>query len=216
MAMAMSAETEFSRSVPPVHAEDAAVDESFDRHIIARLLLHAVAESKQLGEPVVNRLGLDGERLNAAAQFVHMDLFLDPSLAARAEEDEEEVMVRQILLENRSGPREVSEWLAYVVARRGMEPNHLWEDLGLAERPDLTKLLLRHFAPLACKNTRNMRWKRFLYRSLCEAEGFSMCPSPTCDACAEFHICYSGDSAEAVMARNNRAFNEAAAAEEKH
>ncbi len=206
--MAMSAETELPRSTPPVSTAGAAGDESFDRHIIGRLLLHAIAESKQLGASLESRLGLGGARLSAAAQFVHMDIFLDPS-SAEAVEDEEEVMIREILLQNCSGPKEVSEWLAYVVARRGMEPNHLWEDLGLAERPDLTKLLLRHFAPLACKNTRNMRWKRFLYRSLCEAEGFSMCPSPTCDACSEFHICYGDESGESVMARNNRAFNEA-------
>jgi nitrogen fixation protein NifQ len=208
MATAMPAEAHLSRGADSVPHAGAAAEESFDRHVIGRLLLHAVAEAKRLGEPVERRLGLDRDRLNAAAQFVHMDLFLDPSLEPHAEEDEEEVMVRQILLQNCSGPRQVSEWLAYVVARRGMEPNHLWEDLGLAERPDLTKLLLRHFAPLATKNTRNMRWKRFLYRSLCEAEGFSMCPSPTCDACSEFHICYGDESGEAVLARNNRAFNE--------
>ena len=211
MGTAWPAEALSSGSADSAPHTDAAADESFDRHIIGRLLLHAAAEAKRLGDSVENRLGLDGERLSAAAQFVHMDLFLDLSSTAHAEEDEEEVMVRQILLQNCSGPSEVSEWLAFVVARRGMEPNHLWEDLGLAERPDLTKLLLRHFAPLASKNTRNMRWKRFLYRSLCEAEGFSMCPSPTCDACTEFHICYGDESGESVMARNNRAFNEAMA-----
>jgi nitrogen fixation protein NifQ len=204
----MLADDHYQSSAAPVSAAGAAADESFDRHIIGRLLLHAIAESKQLGSSIESRLGLDGERLSAAAEFVHMDLFLTPSETAHAEEDEEEAMIRQILLQNCSGPQQVSEWLAYVVARRGMEPNHLWEDLGLAERPDLTKLLLRHFAPLACKNTRNMRWKRFLYRSLCEAEGFSMCPSPTCDACSEFHICYGDESGESVMARNNRAYNE--------
>jgi nitrogen fixation protein NifQ len=204
----MLADDHYQSSAAPVSAAGAAADESFDRHIIGRLLLHAIAESKQLGSSIESRLGLDGERLSAAAEFVHMDLFLTPSETAHAEEDEEEAMIRQILLQNCSGPQQISEWLAYVVARRGMEPNHLWEDLGLAERPDLTKLLLRHFAPLACKNTRNMRWKRFLYRSLCEAEGFSMCPSPTCDACSEFHICYGDESGESVMARNNRAYNE--------
>jgi len=208
MALAMPAETYLSRGVEPASTGGAA-DESFDRHIIGRLLLHALAEAKRLGVSVESRLGLSGERLSAAAQLVHTDLFLDLSSGPFAEEDEEEVMIRQLLLQNCSGPGAVSEWLAYVIARRGMESNHLWEDLGLAERPDLTKLLLRHFAPLASKNTRNMRWKRFLYRSLCEAEGFSMCPSPTCDACSEFHICYSDDSGESVMARNNRAFNEA-------
>ncbi len=204
----MLADDHHQSSAAPVSTAGTAADESFDRHIIGRVLLHAIAESKQLGSSVASRLGLDGERLSAAAEFVHMDFFVTPSEAARAEEDEEEVMIRQILLQNCSGPQQVSEWLAYVVARRGMEPNHLWEDLGLAERPDLTKLLLRHFAPLASKNTRNMRWKRFLYRSLCEAEGFSMCPSPTCDACSEFHICYGDESGESIMARNNRAYNE--------
>jgi len=198
-----------SRGAAPVFSGSAAADESFDRHIIGRLILHAAAEAKRLGSSIGGRLGLDQEQLAAAAQFLHIDVFFDPSAELPFQEDEEEVMIRQILLSNCSGPGEISKWLAHVIARRGMEPNHLWEDLGLAERPDLTKLLLRHFTPLACKNTRNMRWKRFLYRSLCEAEGFSMCPSPTCDACSEFHICYSDDSGESVMARNNRAFNEA-------
>ncbi len=209
MATAMPADAHLARGAAPVYSGGTAADDSFDRHIIGRLLLHAAAEAKRLGGSIESRLGLDRDRLNAAVQFVHMDPFLSASSEPSLPEDDEEVMVRQILLQNCSGPPDVSEWLAYVVARRGMEPNHLWEDLGLAERPDLTKLLLRHFAPLATKNTRNMRWKRFLYRSLCEAEGFSMCPSPTCDACSEFHICYGDESGESVLARNNRAFNEA-------
>ncbi len=184
------------------------VEDSFDRHIIGRLLLHGIAEAHRLGKPMENVIGLRPSLLNAAAEYVHMDLFLSPSAPSSEEEDEEEVMVRQVLLQNCSGPDDVSEWLAFIIARRGMEPNHLWEDMGLAERSDLTKLLLRHFAPLASKNTRNMRWKRFLYRSLCEAEGFTMCPSPTCDSCGEFNICYGDESGEAVMARNNREFNE--------
>jgi nitrogen fixation protein NifQ len=167
-------------------------------------LLHGLAEAHHLSKSAEKVLGLRPNLLNAAAAFVHMDLFLSPSPLSSDEEDEEEVMVRQVLLGNCSGPEDVSEWLAFIVARRGMEPNHLWEDLGLAERSDLTKLMLRHFAPLASKNTRNMRWKRFLYRSLCEAEGFTMCPSPTCDSCGEFNVCYGDDSGEAVMARNNR------------
>ncbi len=120
-------------------------------------------------------------------------------------------MVRALLAQNYSFDGPVGPWLAGILARRALEPNHLWEDLGLAERGDLSKLLLRHFGVLAGKNTRNMRWKKFLYRSLCEAEGFSMCPSPTCDACPEFDICYGDDSGESVLARNNRQANKAAA-----
>jgi len=194
--------------IPRDKVHPGTVEDSFDRTVIGRLLLHGVAEAKRLGKPVESVLGLDPAQLNQAAQFVYLDVFLTPSGEPLPEEDEEEVMIRQVLLQNCSGPEHVSEWLASIIARRGMESNHLWEDMGLAERPDLTKLLMRHFEPLASKNTRNMRWKRFLYRSLCEAEGFSMCPSPTCDSCSEFSVCYGDESGEAVMARNNRAYNE--------
>jgi len=80
-------------------------------------------------------------------------------------------MVRGLLMAQRSTEGDVGRWLAAMIARRSMEPNHLCEDLGLRERPELTRLLTRHFALLASRNTRNMKWKRFFYRMLCEDDG---------------------------------------------
>jgi nitrogen fixation protein NifQ len=156
------------------------------------------------GQSVEKQLGVTHAQLEAIAAFAGID---DAALIASdgaPSPDDEELMLQELLLRHRSQPGDIGEWLAHIIARRSMEPNHLWEDLGLPERPDLTKLLLRHFQPLAANNTRNMRWKRFLYRAICESEGFTMCPSPTCDACSEFHICYSGDDGPSALARNGR------------
>jgi nitrogen fixation protein NifQ len=137
------------------------------------------------------------------ADFLETSLVLGEE-SPKAEVDEEELMLRDLLLRNRTIASDINVWLAHIIARRLMEPSHLWEDLGLIARGDLTRLFNRHFPELAAKNTRNMRWKRFLYRSLCEAEGFSMCPSPTCDACTEFHICYGDAPGEAALIQNKR------------
>ena len=58
-------------------------------------------------------------------------------------------MLRDLLLAHRSTPGDESRWLAAMIARRAMEANHLWEDLGLRDRSELSRLLARHFAPLA-------------------------------------------------------------------
>ena len=91
-----------------------------------------------------------------------------------------------------------------MVARRAMEPNHLWEDLGLRERPELSRLLTRHFAPLAVRNTGNMRWKRFFYRMLCEDDGFVMCTTPVCTQCNDFDLCFGEENGESRMAERRR------------
>ena len=85
-----------------------------------------------------------------------------------------------------------------------MEPNHLWEDLGLRDRSELTRLLARHFGPLAVRNTRNMRWKRFFYRMLCEDDGLVMCSTPVCTNCNDFNLCFGDESGESRMADRRR------------
>jgi nitrogen fixation protein NifQ len=206
----MQGEAESDRDVDvrpaPSGCDDNAADAGFDRDILSNLLAHGQAEAQRLNVRASERLGLTSD------QWVAMQLYLGKSSSDLPVEDatgptdvdEEELMVRELLMRHRSIPGEIGVWLSCIIARRGMEPNHLWEDLGLALRPDLSRLMDRHFHELAAKNTRNMRWKRFLYRALCEEEGFSMCPSPTCDACSEFQICYSTEPGEAVLVLNKK------------
>jgi nitrogen fixation protein NifQ len=180
---------------------DIADDHAFDRHVLASILAVALSEPGSLAE----RSGLSrGDLASLARHFFPqlLELALLPSLDAV--EDEEAAMVRDLLLAHRSSDGEVGRWLATLVARRAMEPNHLWEDLGLRERPELTRLLTRHFEPLASANTKNMKWKRFFYRKLCEDDGIVMCSTPVCTRCQDFANCFGDESGESRMAARRR------------
>lgn len=180
-------------------------DRDFDGHVLACILSAAVMD----GGPIAERAGLAEQELNDLLRQCF------PSAPVRAfawppgshgAGDDEAVMVRDLLLAQRSTGGEVGRWLAAMIARRAMEPNHLWEDLGLRERAELSRLLTRHFAPLAARNTRNMRWKRFFYRMLCEDDGFVMCTTPVCTQCNDFDLCFGEESGESRMAERRRAF----------
>ena len=80
----------------------------------------------------------------------------------------------------------VARWLAYSC----MGENHLWEDLGLPERPALTSLIADCFPQLRQLNSQNMRWKKFFYKQLCNRAQVSTCRAPTCDQCSEFALCF--------------------------
>lgn len=180
-------------------------DADFDRHVLASILAAAAMD----GGSIAERAGLSEQAFNdlIAGHF--------PAAMVRAfvwmpkpasEIDDETIMLRDLLLAQRSTDGEVGHWLAAMVARRAMEPNHLWEDLGLRERAELSRLLMRHFAPLATRNTRNMRWKRFFYRMLCEDDGFVMCTTPVCTQCNDFDLCFGEESGESRMAERRREF----------
>jgi nitrogen fixation protein NifQ len=85
-----------------------------------------------------------------------------------------------------------------------MAPCHLWQDLGLANRAELSQLIARWFPRLSAGNVGNMKWKKFFYRKLCELEGFTLCAAPTCAECSDFHDCFGDEDAESGLARLSR------------
>jgi nitrogen fixation protein NifQ len=113
-----------------------------------------------------------------------------PADAGPGEDAIEEPDVRAYLLECRAGADEAEAWAAAIVARRGRAPNHLWQDMGFADRGELNLFLRRHFPELVRRNARDMKWKKFLYRELCQREGVLICKSPVCDACSDFAACF--------------------------
>lgn len=80
--------------------------------------------------------------------------------------------------------------LARVVATGCMGADHLWQDLGLPSRRELSQLVALNFPALARANDRDMKWKKFLYRELCRREGIYVCTSPSCEACCDFAVCF--------------------------
>ncbi|NTV11887.1 MAG: nitrogen fixation protein NifQ, partial [Zoogloea sp.] len=57
-------------------------------------------------------------------------------------------------------------------------------------RPALSALLGRHFPALAAKNVHNMRWKKFVYKQLCDRAEVHACRAPSCGQCGEYAACF--------------------------
>lgn len=76
------------------------------------------------------------------------------------------------------------------IATASMGPQHLWEDLGLDSRDELNTLMQQYFPRLKALNSGNMRWKKFLYRLLCERADMLICKSPHCEQCEDRPLCF--------------------------
>ncbi len=97
----------------------------------------------------------------------------------------------RLMLIDKAGDSPSEVWMAHVVAAGCAASDHLWQDLGLWSRADLSALMRRNFPPLAARNVRDMKWKRFLYKQLCEAEGVYTCRVPSCELCSDYHVCFA-------------------------
>lgn len=130
----------------------------------------------------------------AALLARHFPGFTAPAGWAPAEADasrEAERAELLTLLQAHCGGADASErWMAAIVAAACMGGDHLWQDLGLWSRVDLSGLMTRNFPALAAKNTRDMKWKKFLYKQLCDREGVYVCRSPSCEVCADYAKCF--------------------------
>jgi nitrogen fixation protein NifQ len=103
---------------------------------------------------------------------------------------EEMADLRKLLLRNRSGDAADETWLTEIVIAGCMGSDHLWQDLGLWNRADLSRLMHENFGPLASHNVKDMKWKKFLYKQLCAAEGIYTCRAPSCEVCADYQNCF--------------------------
>ena len=81
-------------------------------------------------------------------------------------------------------------WVIEIIVAGCLGKDHLWQDLGLWSRPQLTALLQFNFPELAAKNTMDMKWKKFIYKLLCEEEGLYVCRAPSCNVCIDYAKCY--------------------------
>lgn len=102
---------------------------------------------------------------------------------------EEWLEVRDLLLQYVE-PNRSSFWMADTVAAGCLGGNHLWRDLGLPNRQSLGELLNGNFPILAARNTKDMKWKKFFYKQLCEADGSYVCRAPTCEQCTAYDDCF--------------------------
>lgn len=80
--------------------------------------------------------------------------------------------------------------VAAIVAHACLRPDHLWRDLGLTGRDDVTRMLMRYFPSLVARNVDNLRWKKFLARELALSTGAEPGPAPGCPGCEDFGFCF--------------------------
>jgi nitrogen fixation protein NifQ len=186
-----------------VHANATAACDPFDGHVLACIFAAAVDEC-DAGNSFTDALGICGSALrrNIDRYFPgtseRMEIFgldIEPTV------NEDERCLRELLWRFRTASSPINSLMTFLVARRATRPNHLWQDLGLANRGELSKLMLRHFAALAHRNDQDMKWKKFFYRMICRDEGFSMCVAPCCSECGDFDKCFGSETGESLLAR---------------
>lgn len=80
--------------------------------------------------------------------------------------------------------------LASIVAHACLRPDHLWRDLGLRGREDVTRMLERFFPDIVARNVEGLRWKKLLARELALTRGEAPGPAPGCPGCEDFGFCF--------------------------
>jgi nitrogen fixation protein NifQ len=181
--------------------------DAFDAHVVASVVGIGLAEAKA-EQDIVDAVGLDGDILAAliAELFPHaapvFGRLAGRGLVPRRTEDEE--CVRELLARHATGATPLEERLAAMIARRAQHPNHLWQDLGLRSRRELSWLMERHFESLAARNRSDMKWKKYLYRAICREGGFLICTAPSCGECSDFDHCFGDESGESLLAAGRR------------
>ncbi len=112
-------------------------------------------------------------------------------LEMRLDEWEE---LRNLLLGHRANNDDSEVAIASVVAAGCLGGGHLWRDLGLVSRQELNDLLSANFPVLAARNDRDMKWKKFFYKQLCELGGGYVCRAPSCDQCSAYSDCFGPET----------------------
>lgn len=108
--------------------------------------------------------------------------------------EDEWLEIRDLLLQHRKGSDELELVLAAVLAAGCLGGEHLWRDLGLADRGQLSSLIRTNFPALFELNSANMKWKRFFYKQLCEQGGGYVCRAPSCQECTAYHDCFGPEA----------------------
>ena len=181
--------------------------DAFDAHVVASILAVSSADAGTGAPRQTASAGLSGVQISPLIEqfFPKAAAWRLFGLSESVERDAGEACLLE-LLERCTTSREPFEMLlAAMIARRAERPNHLWQDLGLRHRRELSWLMERHFPILAQRNVRDMKWKKFLYRVICRDEGYSICTAPTCSECSDFDNCYGEEDGESLLARNRHA-----------
>jgi nitrogen fixation protein NifQ len=166
---------------------------SEDRHLFASLL--AVA-SRETDDPA-GALGLSGVDLaDLRAAYFPAAPTSSPTPRgaegpAAADSEVLKLLLAHVPKDQKGNSPPPARWGGQRQAPRAARPGHLWIAMGLFERPQLTAAIARHLPSLAAANDKGMRWKRFLFREICNHSGGLLCKSPSCGVCSDYALCFA-------------------------
>ncbi len=185
-----------------------------------RLPLRAMLLAELLATPAAARYAADPNRSLLASMIAghsagtgclplhlglgdgdYQDLLDDyfPFFEAAAQNDQAEAVpewedLQKLLLDHRAGERDSELWIADIIATACAGRDHLWQDLGLLNRDELSQIMWLNFPELARSNVGDMKWKKFLYRQFCSREGIYVCPAPSCGECKDYAKCFGPEN----------------------
>jgi nitrogen fixation protein NifQ len=180
--------------------------DEFDAHTVASILAISSGEAQGQAQPQTSAAGLTGEQFGGliAELFPKSAAWRLFERSASIEHAADEACLL-VLLERCTTSRTPFEMLlAAMIARRAQRHNHLWQDLGFRNRGELSQLMMRHFKPLARRNTQDMKWKKFFYRLICADASYTLCTAPSCAECGDFGLCFGEETGESLLARTRR------------
>lgn len=139
-------------------------------------------------------LGLGAENFESLLARYFPECNISPAAPSGIEADFSRMLEKEDLVKLLRGyvlpENEEAEWMIEIIVAGCLGFDHLWQDLGLWNRSQLSAMLAYNFPELAAKNTKDMKWKKFIYKQLCEAEGLYLCRAPSCDVCSDYKNCY--------------------------
>jgi len=139
-------------------------------------------------------LGLETEQFSALKQYFFPGCSIPEQAPSGSELDFSRMLEKEdlvTLLKQFSTSENLDAgWIINIVVAGCLGSDHLWQDLGLWSRSQLSEMLHYNFPELAAKNDKDMKWKKFLYKQLCEAEGLYLCRAPSCEVCIDYPKCF--------------------------
>ena len=143
-------------------------------------------------------LGLDAADFNGLIHEFFHPLAMPTQAPSGRQADfsrmlERDDLIRYLLARAAYAERAETGWISAILVAGCLGDDHLWQDLGLWSRQDLSGLIAYNFPQIAAANTRDMKWKKFLYKQLCEAEGIYVCRAPSCAVCVDYPRCFGSE-----------------------
>lgn len=77
-----------------------------------------------------------------------------------------------------------AKYIAPLVAKTSLMPNHLYEDLGFESRTQMGRFMALHFPRLAQNKPKDKLWKKYIYDLIGEV-------APACEFCKDSVTCFS-------------------------